>query len=107
MKSVEEIRSRIGMNPHADSLASVQLNKELHEAKKEGRRVPTPVKREARRELAIEEANQKLRPYGIYLMRRSLNISVPSKELNISEARKFIRGLQDAIALSQRIPSGK
>ncbi|MCF0225117.1 MAG: hypothetical protein HUK20_12685 [Fibrobacter sp.] len=109
---VERIKEKYAM----DSLASKELNKELHSAKNEGRKVGKDVKRDAKRFLNRAEFNQKLEKYGLRIedgrngfmdKTEAIKISVPGKTMTISQVKLLIKGLQEAVALAQRIPSSK
>lgn len=112
MTVMDNIKEKYAM----DSLASKELNKELHSAKKEGRKVGKDVKRDAKRFLNKAELNQKLEKYGLRIEEgrngfmdktESVKISVPGKTMTIPQIKLLIKGLQEAVALAQRIPSSK
>ena len=99
-----------------DSLASMQLNKELHAAKSEGRKVGKDLKRDAKRFLNKAEFNKKLEKYGLRLEDRhggfsdrseGIKISVPGQTLSLPQIKMLIKGLQEALKMAQNIPSAK
>lgn len=106
-----------------DSVESIALNKAIHEnnkkRKNEGRsKLSKSNIRNGQQNFKVSAINDKLKNYGLsvsvgsegdYFSNRTeaIRINVPGKLMRITEVKALIKGLQEAVALAQRIPSSK